>query len=48
MKTCIVCGYSVEDNISECPNCGSYNFNPVRKKEMFRKFNVGIKNRFKQ
>ena len=26
MKICKVCGYSASDNISECPNCGSYIF----------------------
>lgn len=26
MKTCKVCGYSVPDGTTECPNCGSFEF----------------------
>ncbi len=34
-KMCIVCGYSVEDNVEECPNCGSYDLREVKKKDSF-------------
>lgn len=36
MKTCKVCGYSVSDGLTECPNCGSFEF--VREDEDIDKF----------
>ncbi len=33
MKTCIVCGYVVGDNVKECPNCGSYDFRRIELEE---------------
>lgn len=39
-KVCIVCGYSIESNVKECPNCGSYNFKEIKddSSEKFRRF----------
>lgn len=28
-KICVVCGYATENNIRECPNCGSYDLKTV-------------------
>jgi len=38
MKICKVCGYSASDNISECPNCGSYDFEKSEIEDINKRF----------
>lgn len=41
MKTCKVCGLSVTDGVTECPNCGSFVFEKNELKDVntrLRKF----------
>lgn len=45
MKICMICGLSVEDIDSQCPNCGSYDLRSD-KKERYENVDVRLR-RFK-
>lgn len=40
-KICNICGYSLEDYITECPNCRGRNFDTGNKFNMFNKKRKG-------
>ena len=38
MKMCKVCGYTVENNAKECPNCGGFDFEKAESEDVNKRF----------
>lgn len=46
MKTCTVCGLTVENNTTECPNCGSFTFSKTEINNILKDVKIKLR-RFK-